>query len=79
MQESVFIQRHPSKACWEIWLSDEQPNSDYKDNGSGHCAWLQSCKVPDKKKWKMYAIKPALKPKKPALAWVAYPDILHRS
>ena len=25
----VFIQVHLSKACWESWLSDDQPHSDY--------------------------------------------------
>ena len=27
--QSVSIQLHLSKACWEIWLSDDQPHSDY--------------------------------------------------
>ena len=29
MTESVFILLHLSKACWEIWLSDEQPHFGY--------------------------------------------------
>ena len=29
MPESVFIQLHLSKACWEIRLFDDQPHSDY--------------------------------------------------
>ena len=29
MPESVFIQLHLDMACWEIWLCDDQPHSDY--------------------------------------------------
>ena len=30
MPESVLMaQLHLSKACWELWLSDDQPHSDY--------------------------------------------------
>ena len=30
MPESVLMgQLHPSKACWELWLFDDQPHSDY--------------------------------------------------
>ena len=60
-QSVLMDQLHLSKACWELWLSDDQPHSDY--NGRGHCAHWQSCKVPNqthrgmKKIRKMYAIK----------------------
>ena len=60
-QSVLMGQLHLSKACWELWLSDDQPHSDY--NGRGHCAYWQSCKVPNqthrgmKKIRKMYAIK----------------------
>ena len=44
--QRVFLgQLHLSRACWELWLSDGQPHSDY--NGRGHCAYWQSCKVPN--------------------------------
>ena len=38
MPESVFILMHlsPCKACWEIWVSDEQRMND-NDNGRRHC------------------------------------------
>ena len=54
-----------SKACWEIWLSDEHLSSLIlitMNSGRGHCAWWQFCKVPNQthrelKIEKMYAIK----------------------
>ena len=65
MPESVLMgQLHLSKTCWELWLSDDQPHSDY--NGQWQRALcilvvLQSSQPNpqrDKKKiWKMYAIK----------------------
>ena len=55
-------QLHLSKACWELWLSDDQPHSDY--NGQWQralciLAVLQSSQPnPQRnKKRKMYAIK----------------------
>ena len=56
-------QLHFSKACWELWLSDgARLILITMDNGRGHCAWWQSCTVPNQthrgiKKMKMYAIK----------------------
>ena len=45
--QRVFLgQLHLSNACWELWLSDGQPHSVTMDNGRGHCAYWQSCKVP---------------------------------
>ena len=64
MPESVFMdQLHLNKACWELWLSGDQPHSDY--NGQWQralcmVAVLQSSQpntYRNKKKWKMYAIK----------------------
>ena len=65
MTDSVFImgQLHISKACWELWLSDDQTHSDY--NGQWQralcvVAVLQSSQPNQKrneKKWKIYAIK----------------------
>ena len=64
MPESVLMgQLHLSKACWELWLSDDQPHSDY--NGQWQralciLAVLQSSQPNpqrNKKNWKMYAIK----------------------
>ena len=60
---SVFLgQLHISKACWELWLSDDQPHSNY--NGQWQralcmVAVLQSSQPNpqrNKKKRKMYAI-----------------------
>ena len=57
-------QLHLSKACWELWLSDDQPHSDY--NGQWQMALcilavLQSCSTKPTEEWKkirkMYAIK----------------------
>ena len=57
-------QLHLSKACWELWLSDDQPHSDY--NGQWQralciLAVLQSSQPnpqrKEKKNRKMYAIK----------------------
>ena len=57
-------QLHPSKACWELWLSDDQPHSDY--NGQWQMALcilavLQSSQPNpqrnENKFRKMYAIK----------------------
>ena len=62
--QRVFMgQLHPSKACWELWLSNDQPHSDY--NGQWQralcmMAVLQSSQAKpqrNKKKWKMYALK----------------------
>ena len=60
--ESVFIQLHLNKACWEIWLSDDEPHPDY--NGQWQrvlCmgAVLQSSPPNSQRneKRKMYAIK----------------------
>ena len=62
MPESVLMdQLHLSKACWELWLSDDQPHSDY--NGQWQralciLAVLQSSQPnPQREKRKMYAIK----------------------
>ena len=64
MPESVLTGKlHISKACWELWLSDDQPHSDY--NGQWQralciLAVLQSSQPNSQrnlKKWKMYAIK----------------------
>ena len=64
MPESVLMgQLHPSKACWELWLSDDQPHSDY--NGQWQralciLAVLQSSQPNpqrNEKNRKMYAIK----------------------
>ena len=63
MPESVSMgQLHLSKACWELWLSDDQPHSDY--NGQWQralrmVAVLQSSQpIPQRNtKRKMYAIK----------------------
>ena len=65
MPENVLMgQLHLSKACWELWLSDDQPHSDY--NGQWQkalciLAVLQSSQPnPQRKKKKnrkMYAIK----------------------
>ena len=49
-------QLHLSKACWELWLSDGQPHSDY--NGQWHDGSPAQFPTRNKqKKWKMYAIK----------------------
>ena len=63
--ENVLMgQLHLSKACWELWLSDDQPHSDY--NGQWQMALcilavLQSSQPNpqrnEKKNRKMYAIK----------------------
>ena len=63
MPENVFVgQLHLSKACWELWLSDDQPHSDY--NGQWQralciLAVLQSSQPNPQRneKRKMYAIK----------------------
>ena len=63
MPENVFMgQLHLSKACWELWLSDDQPHSDY--NGQWQralyiLAVLQSSQPNPQRneKRKMYAIK----------------------
>ena len=66
MPENVLMgQLHLSKACWELWLSDDQPHSDY--NGQWQralciLAVLQSSQPnlqrnEKKKNRKMYAIK----------------------
>ena len=65
LPESVLIsQLHFSKACWELWLSEDQPHSDY--NGQWQMALcilavLQSSQPNpqrnEKKNRKMYAIK----------------------
>ena len=64
MPENVFMdQLHLNKACWELWLSDDQPHSDH--NGQWQralcmVAVLQSSQPNpqrNKKNWKMYAIK----------------------
>ena len=65
MPESVLMgQLHLSKACWELWLSDDQPHSDY--NGQWQralciLAVLQSSQPNpqrnEKTNSKMYAIK----------------------
>ena len=63
MPESVYMgQLHLSKACWELWLSDDQPHSDY--NGQWQralcvMAVMQSSQPNPQgiKKRKMYAIK----------------------
>ena len=65
MPESVLMaQLHLNKACWELWLSDDQPHSDY--NGQWQralciLAVLQSSQPNpqrnEKKNRKMYAIK----------------------
>ena len=66
MTDSVFImgQLHLSKACWELWLSDNQPHSDYNRQWkrtlcTGMVAVLQSSQPNQQrnKKRKMYAIK----------------------
>ena len=64
MPENVLmVQLHLSKACWELWLSDDQPHSDY--NGQWQralckLAVLQSSQPNpqrNEKNRKMYAIK----------------------
>ena len=64
MPENVLMgQLHLSKACWELWLSDDQPHSDY--NGQWQralciLAVLQSSQPNpqrNEKMRKMYAIK----------------------
>ena len=65
MAENVLmVQLHLSKACWELWLSDDQPHSDY--NGQWQralciLAVLQSSQPNPQRKAKifrkMYAIK----------------------
>ena len=65
MPENILMgQLHLSKACWELWLSDDQPHSDY--NGQWQralciLAVLQSSQPNpqrnEKKNRKMYAIK----------------------
>ena len=64
MPESVLMaQLHLSKACWELWLSDDQPHSDY--NGQWQralciLAVLQSSQPNpqrNEKNRKVYAIK----------------------
>ena len=64
MPKSVLmVKLHLSKACWELWLSDDQPHSDY--NGQWQralciLAVLQSSQPnpqKNRKKRKMYAIK----------------------
>ena len=64
MPENVLMgQLHLSKACWDLWLSDDQPHSDY--NGQWQralciLAVLQSSQPNpqrNEKKRKMYAIK----------------------
>ena len=64
MPENVLMgQLHLSKACWELWLSDDQPHSDY--NGQWQralctLAILQSSQPNpqrNEKMRKMYAIK----------------------
>ena len=64
MPDSVLMgQLHLSKACWELWLSDDQPHSDY--NGQWQRALciltvLQSSQPNpqrNEKNRKMYAIK----------------------
>ena len=64
MPERVLIgQLHLSKACWELWLSDDQPHSDNKGQWQRELcilAVLQSSQPNpqrNKKNWKMYAIK----------------------
>ena len=64
MPESVLMaQLHLSKACWEFDCLMTSLILITMDNGRGHCAYLQSCKVPNqthrgvKKIRKMYAIK----------------------
>ena len=64
MPESVFMgQLHLSKACWELWLSDDQPHSDYYGQWQrAPCmlAVLQSSQPNpqrNEKKREMYAIK----------------------
>ena len=62
-QSVLMDQLHLSKACWELWLSDDQPHSDY--NGQWQralctLAVLQSSQPNpqrNKKIRKMYAIK----------------------
>ena len=63
MPENVLMGQHLSKACWELWLSDDQPHSDY--NGQWQralciLAVLQSSQPNpqrNEKMRKMYAIK----------------------
>ena len=63
-QSVLMGQLHLSKACWELWLSDDQPHSDY--NGQWQralciLAVLQSSQPNpqsnEKNIWKMYVIK----------------------
>ena len=62
-QSVLMDQLHLSKACWELWLSDDQPHSDY--NGQWQralctLAVLQSSRPNpqrNEKNRKMYAIK----------------------
>ena len=39
-QESVFIQMHLSKACWGIWLCDNQNHPDYNGQRQKALQWL---------------------------------------
>ena len=61
MPENVLMgQLHLSKACWKLWLSDDQPHSDY--NGQWQralciLAVLQSSQPNPQRNEKTYAIK----------------------
>ena len=58
MPDSVFSDKlHLSKACWELWLSDDQPHSDY--NGQWQRALCMMAVQTHKgiKKYKMFPIK----------------------
>ena len=64
MPESVLMgQLHLSKACWELWLADDQPHSDYKGQWQRALCILavlqtfQPNRQRNKHIWKIYAIK----------------------
>ena len=63
MPENVFMgQLHLSKACWELWLSDDQPHSDYNGQWQRALCMLAVLQSPNpnpqrNEQRKMYAIK----------------------
>ena len=65
-----------NKACWELWLSDDQPYSDYNGQWQRARASWQSCKAPNEthrriNKRKMYA-------RKQIKICAEYQNMLHR-
>ena len=63
MPDNVFLgQLHLSKACWELWLSDDQPHYDYNGQWQRALCMLAVLQSPQpnpqkNEKRKMYAIK----------------------